>query len=290
MRITPLDIRKQDFRKVMRGYEPEEVQAFLTTVADEYEAVLLDNKQLRERILELDEKIQEYRHMEKTLRDTLMTAERVLAEAKDNARKEAELILKDAEMRSQQSLEGFRRLATDLRREVVDLHKEKEGYLARFRGLAEAQIQFIANHQTDFEELDRRLLELAQPRPQAGGAGGKQSRPEESAPAEGGAGSTPSAGPSRAAATAHDQWRDYEPGQPLPAARSRASGLAPEDVDELLEPLAEVEQTLAHLRDEARDEAPSPPASAPPADGEQAPRERSEVWNMESFTRGLSDL
>jgi cell division initiation protein len=161
MRITPLDIRKQEFRRVVRGLDAEEVHAFMTTVADEYEAVLVDNKQLRERILEQDDKMGEYRNMEKTLRDTLMTAERVLDEAKEGARKEAQLILQDAEMRAHQVTENLRRQATELRREVVELHKEKDSYLARFKGLAEAQIQFIDNHQTDFDELDRRLMNWA---------------------------------------------------------------------------------------------------------------------------------
>jgi len=58
-------VRKQEFRRAVRGFDCEEVRAFLTTVADEYEAVLIDNKQLRERILEQDQKIVEYRDMEK---------------------------------------------------------------------------------------------------------------------------------------------------------------------------------------------------------------------------------
>ena len=69
MRITPLDIRKQEFRKAMRGLDAEEVYAFLSTVGDEYEAILNDNKALRERVLELDDKVLEYRSMEKTRRE-----------------------------------------------------------------------------------------------------------------------------------------------------------------------------------------------------------------------------
>ena len=78
MRITPLDIRKQEFHRVMRGLDAEEVYAFLSTIGDEYEALLNDNKALRDRLLELDDKVQEYRTMEKTLRDTLLTASAVL--------------------------------------------------------------------------------------------------------------------------------------------------------------------------------------------------------------------
>ena len=59
MRITPLDARKQEFPKAFRGYDCDEVRAFLNTVADEYEAVLLDNKQLREHLMAREDKIQE---------------------------------------------------------------------------------------------------------------------------------------------------------------------------------------------------------------------------------------
>lgn len=310
MRITPLDVRKQEFKKVMRGLDAEEVHAFLATVADEYEAVLLDNKQLRERILELDEKIQEYRHMEKTLRDTLMTAERVLAEARENARKEADLILKDAEVKTQQFAETHRRQVADMRREVVELHKEKEAFLARSKGLAEAMIQFIENHRTDFEDLDRRLMGQA---------------PRAEAPRHAPAAAEEAPAPAARREQSRDVWRDYQPGVPAvasrPPAATEAAGaepprpepalrpeswadvtgpeeeprsfaqpdprratLAPEDVDELLEP-------LAAMQEEPRAAGAAAPtrAAADPA-GPAKPREREETWNMESFTRDLGNL
>ena len=244
MRITPLDVRKQEFRKVVRGLDGDEVSAFLATVADEYEAVLVDNKQLRGRMLELDEKVAEYRTMEKTLRDTLMAAERVLNETKENAAKEAELVLRDAEMRAQQLAESYRREATEQRREIIALHKEKEAYLARFRGLAEAQIQFIDHHQTDFEDLDRRLMALVQsPDPEREL---RSMAPAASASRTVAAAPPPAAPPPLAtqpaapatSTTERDEWRNYTPGRtqspqhsapvsPLPVngAKPRETGL-----------------------------------------------------------------
>jgi len=161
MRITPLDVRKQEFKRGMRGYDSDEVRAFLSTLADEYEAVLVDNKQLRERVLEQDEKLAEYRNLEKTLRDTLMTAERVTQEARDTARKEGELVLKEAHQKVDRVLaEGHTRL-NELRREALAVHREKETYLGRFRNLAEAQIHFVEQHHSDFVDLDGRLLDQA---------------------------------------------------------------------------------------------------------------------------------
>ena len=239
MRITPLDVRKQEFRKVVRGYESDEVNAFLATVADEYEAVLRDNKELRERILDMEDKVSEYRTMEKTLRDTLMTAERVMNESKDNASREADLIIKDAELRAQQVLDSFRTQAEELRREIIELHKEREAYLARFRSLAEAQVQFVDNHQSDFEELDSRMMSLAQNGTQF--RSGPRSVPTHisdnshvshaapaqpttppsvtwpaaaspSAPVESAAASSPPPAPHYRQDREQDEWRDYTPG------------------------------------------------------------------------------
>jgi cell division initiation protein len=161
MRITPLDVRKQEFRRSVRGFDCEEVRAFLTTVADEYEAVLVDNKQLRERILEQDQKLVEYRELERTLRDTLMTAERMMQEAKTSANKEGDVIIREAGVTAQQVLDRARQRAEEMRRELIALHKEKAAYLARFRSLAEAQVQFVENHMRDFEDIDTRLLDEA---------------------------------------------------------------------------------------------------------------------------------
>jgi len=157
MRLTPLDIRKQEFRKGMRGLDADEVYAFLATVADEYEAALNDNKALRERLLELDDKVQEYRNMEKTLRDTLLTAERVTVDAKDNARREAELIIKQAELDADKGVRDIKASATRLRQEIKTLKSQRESYLARMKMLVESHLKFIETAGQDFDE-DEQLL------------------------------------------------------------------------------------------------------------------------------------
>lgn len=194
MRITPLDVRKQEFRRTVRGFDCDEVRAFLSTLADEYEAVLVDNKVLRERLTEQESKLGEYQNMEKTLRDTLMTAERVMQDTRDNATREGELVIQQAHLKARGILEECRTRTEELRREMVSLRQEKETYLARFKTLAEAQIKFIDTHEDDFADLDARLLEMAETAVQA------QATPAVTQPA-----SEP-AGP-----VGEDQWRDYTP-------------------------------------------------------------------------------
>jgi cell division initiation protein len=152
MRITPLDIRKQEFRKVMRGVDAEEVYAFLTTVAEEYEAALSDNKALRERVLELDDKVQEYRTMERTLRDTLLTAERASADAKQNAQREADIIIKEAQLEAEKTLRDIKSRMLKLRQEVQTLQRERENYMARMKILADSFVKFLDSEERHFDK------------------------------------------------------------------------------------------------------------------------------------------
>jgi cell division initiation protein len=168
MRITPLDVRKQEFRRIMRGLDSDEVYAFLATVADEYEAVLNDNKALRERLLELDDKVQEYRSIERTLRDTLLTAERVTVESKDNARREANLIVKEAQLEAEKALRDITGEAARLRQEVQRLRSQRDSYLAKMKVVAESHVKFIESAENDFRAEDEATPEeprRAAPRP-----------------------------------------------------------------------------------------------------------------------------
>jgi cell division initiation protein len=251
MRITPLDARKQEFSKSMRGFDCDEVRAFLSTLADEYETVLIDNKQIRERIMEQDEKIHEYRGLERTLRDTLMTAERVTQETRDNAGRQGELIIQEAQFKAKSIMEECRVRTEELRREIVGLRKEKESYLARFRSLAEAQIRFVDTHESDFEELDRRLVDIVdsvvtgatdrhaaavqrQPGPVAA--------PKAPVRVDAGAPEVAPAPPAAPARGENDIWRDYKPGTGGPAVDDTAGTIA-----------ALVTESLAETNDYATD-------------------------------------
>jgi cell division initiation protein len=237
MRITPLDVRKQEFKRGMRGYDCDEVRAFMTTLADEYEAVLVDNKQLRERLLEQDEKLAEYRNIEQTLRDTLMTAERVTQEARETARREGEVLVQEARQKVEHILAEGRQKLAEIRQEALTVHREKEAYLARFRSLAEAQIQFTEQHRSDFAGFDGRLLG------QADGAA--------PAPAQ-----TPA--PAAAPAAGGDEWRDYA----IAEGEQEAADAQRAEVEHIADVLQEAD-TEAVARNQSEAPAPDQPAPAP---------------------------
>jgi cell division initiation protein len=162
MRITPLDVRKQEFKKVMRGLDSEEVYAFLNTVADEYEAVLSDNRNLRERLVSLEERLNEFKAIETNLRNTLLTAEKLTHEAKENARREASLMIREAEMEAEKAAETIRAHTSQLRREILELKKNKDGYIGRLKSLLDSHKKMLDGFQEDFAGVDQAIEKIGQ--------------------------------------------------------------------------------------------------------------------------------
>src|SRR3970282_1034280 len=100
MRTDPLDVRQQQFTiRAFRGFDTQEVDAFLDDVAEDYEAVLKENALLKEHPAVLEERQRSYVELERTLRDTLVSAQRMADELKQNAKHEAELLVREAELR-----------------------------------------------------------------------------------------------------------------------------------------------------------------------------------------------
>lgn len=146
MKITPLDLRKQEFKKAMRGYDVHEVDAFLEMVAKEMEELLRENSILTERLRELDLKIDDYRNMEKTLQGTLTSAQRTADDLKKNAGKEAELIVRNAKMKATCLVEEGRAKVSDLQAEVSALEEQREIFMAKFRSMIEVQQRLLEAH------------------------------------------------------------------------------------------------------------------------------------------------
>ena len=187
MRLTPLDIREQQFRRVMRGMDPDEVTAFLGSVATEFEVLLTENKEMRQRLLDFEEKLSEYRNMEKALRDTLLTAERVMTESKESAQREAALLIREAELQAQRATMRISQDVVRLRRELADLRRMKDAYLGRLRWLVRGQLEMVEGHAQEFAEADAGLGLPAEAEPARDTAGrdgraAAAARPDEAAP------------------------------------------------------------------------------------------------------------
>jgi cell division initiation protein len=148
MRISALDIRQQQFSVRMRGFDRQEVEAFLDDVAEDYESVVKENAILKEQLATLEERSRNITEHERTLQETLVTTHRLTEEMKQAAKREADMIVRDAEMRGEKMLDAQRteeaRLKQDLsalKRTRAQLVEELRGVLIRYDRLLESDMR-----------------------------------------------------------------------------------------------------------------------------------------------------
>ena len=160
MKVTPLDLRQQQFKTVMRGYDRGEVQAFLLEVADDYENALRDNEKLRQEVAKLDAVLGEHRGQERNLRNTLLTAQKLGDEMKEHAQAEAALILREAEGRADLLLQKGQSRLEDVQREIDGLRmkrREVENNIETLIRTLGSTLEFVRDQDVRARE-DRVLL------------------------------------------------------------------------------------------------------------------------------------
>ena len=153
MRITPLDVRQQRFKTAMRGYDRTEVVAFLTEAADDYELVVRENDRLRGDVARLEGLLAEHRSREANLRDTLVTAQQLSQQVREQGQKEAKLIVDEAQKRAALLLERAQGRLQAIERDISELHlrrRDTEGSLeasiqALYRALEFVREQGVAS-------------------------------------------------------------------------------------------------------------------------------------------------
>lgn len=143
MRITPLDIQQKQFPMKLRGFDVEEVYAFLEVIREEMEDLLRENANLRENIQRLDNQMKEYRDMETTLRETLLTAQQMVEDYKMNARKEAELVVREAELRSDTLLNEAQEKVIKIHEDIVDLKGIRRHFKEEVKRLVESHLRML---------------------------------------------------------------------------------------------------------------------------------------------------
>ncbi len=138
MRLTPLDIRQQQFTvRMFRGLDPQEVDAFLENVAEDYEMVLRENAVLREQVIAFEERSRGLADREKALQDTLVTAQKMADEMKDAARREAQLIVREAELQGDKLVEEARAVEARLRNDISGLKRTRGRLVEDFQATLE---------------------------------------------------------------------------------------------------------------------------------------------------------
>jgi len=152
MNVSPLDLRQQRFRTVVRGFDKVEVASFLSAVADDYEQALRDADRLRQDLVRMEAALNEHREAERNLRNTLLTAQKLADDIKANAEEEGQRIIKDAETRSSLLLEKTQARLEDVQREIDGLKLKRKDVETSI----EAMIQTLRNTHEYVREQDAR--------------------------------------------------------------------------------------------------------------------------------------
>ncbi len=133
----------------MRGFDPEEVEAFLTMIADELELLIREKNQLNDDLIKLRTQLNDYQKVEHTLRDTLVKAQSTIDESRANSRREAELIIHEAELEAENIIREARDELLNLRQEISLVQAQKKSFISRLRHILESQVELIEVLQSD---------------------------------------------------------------------------------------------------------------------------------------------
>ena len=138
MRISPMDIRQQQFTvKMFRGFDTQEVDTFLEDLAVDYEALLKENSLLKEQLQALEERTRGLEEREKVLQETLVTTQRLVEEMKDQARREAAIIIREAEVQADRIIGASRAAEGSLQSEIIALKRTRRQLAEGLRSTVE---------------------------------------------------------------------------------------------------------------------------------------------------------
>ncbi len=143
MKVTPLDIRRKEFKHSMRGYSDEEVDLFLDEVADDVERLLQENVELQDRIRRLEEQVAGHAQLRDALEKTLVNAQFQADETTANAHKESELILRDAELKARGIVSDSYAEIQRVQQALVQLKHLEEDFQFKFRSLLEGHLRLL---------------------------------------------------------------------------------------------------------------------------------------------------
>ncbi len=129
MKLTPLDIQRQSFESAFRGFDRDEVRTYLNVVAEEMEQLRSENEKLQEEVRRQSALLAEHREREQILKNTLVAAQKTSEDMKDNAKKQSQMLLKEAELASDRLIETAQAKAHGIEKDILGLKQQKRQVL-----------------------------------------------------------------------------------------------------------------------------------------------------------------
>jgi cell division initiation protein len=155
MKLTPQEILSQTFSVKIKGFHPDEVKSFLQQIAETLESEIQEKEEMKAKIEKLRENLGKLEKKEELLRDTLIAAQKFSSEIKANSHKEAELITRDAEMKSEEIIKhaAIRQMA--IREEIKNLQFKRKEIESDIIHLLNSLKELIETYHKQDEEFDK---------------------------------------------------------------------------------------------------------------------------------------
>ena len=145
MKISPMDIQQQQFKgKMFGGLDAEDVDAFLQSVAGEMEELIRENAELKERLNKSAQAMVELEAREVQLRETMLAAQKITEEMKANARKEAQLVVSEAELKAERLVADAEKRLVELGNQIQELKRDKVKFESGFKSLLDSYYKLLA--------------------------------------------------------------------------------------------------------------------------------------------------
>ena len=152
MRMTPLDVQSHQFASRFRGYDPDEVEAFLRIVSEDYESLVRETDSQGDRIRRLESRIEELSAQEHLLKETLLSAQAMTQELGRNAEREADLRLAEVEVRAEKILDASHRRAARLGQDIREMRALRSRLAESLRSAAETHLAILETLEADPEQ------------------------------------------------------------------------------------------------------------------------------------------
>lgn len=148
--LTPMDIRNREFKKGFRGYSEDEVDMFMDKVVADFEKMYKENIELKDKVNIFNDRLESYSEMEKTLQSTLIIAQRTSEDIVANARKEADLIIRESEEKRKEIMAQANSDVININKDIEELKKQLQIFKTRYRTFLESELESL---DTFFKEI-----------------------------------------------------------------------------------------------------------------------------------------
>jgi len=164
--LTPVEIQNRVFKSGGLGYDKKDVDSFMKEIVDSYELLYREKMELADKVNVLNEGLQNYKTIEKTMQKALLLAQKTAEETQETALRNAHAIEKEAMTKSELILSDAKREFDRVQQKIVQLCQQYERYKVQFKNLAASQIELLETESFQLRMMDMPNFEIEQPKVQ----------------------------------------------------------------------------------------------------------------------------